>query len=372
MKSISRIGLAALFLLGACDSKLAEAPSAEAAKNAAPAAAAPAAAAPSAAPGAVADPTMVVASWNGGQLTYADLLVDVQGQLTKLEVDYLTNKHQTESQALEQLMMKAVLDAEAKARGVADVDALLKAEVEDKVAAPTEDEVRAHYAVLQRNLRGAAYEEVADRVRQDLVRRRQGERFGAYFEELKAKYKANTSLPVPNMPRIQVSVDDDPMKGSPDAKVTIIQFAEFQCPYCGKADEVVDQVLKKYDGKVRMVFRDFPLGFHDRAIPAAVAANCASEQGKYWEMHRAMMANQGALAEADLLAHATTLQLDLNKWNTCRQDPKQTAEVQKDMEDGSAAGVTGTPAFFINGILLSGALPLEEFEAVIDRELAAG
>lgn len=366
MKSLSRIGLAALVLLGACDPKIAEPPSAEAAKKAAPAApAAPAV-------GPVADPTLVVASWKGGKLTYADLLVDVQGQLTKLEVDYLTNKHQTESQALEQLMMKAVLEAEAKARGVADVDALLKIEVEDKVTNPTEDEVRAHYAVLQRNLRGAAYEEVADRVRQDLTRRRQGDRFGAYFEELKAKYEANTSLPMPNMPRIQVSVDDDPMKGNPDAKVTIIQFAEFQCPYCGKADEVVDQVLKKYDGKVRMVFRDFPLGFHDRAIPAAVAANCAGEQGKYWEMHRAMMTDQRALEEADLLGHATKLQLDLGKWNTCRQDPKQAAEVQKDMEDGSAAGVTGTPAFFINGIMLSGALPIEEFEAVIDRELAAG
>lgn len=363
------LALSALLSLAACESKMTEAPAAEAAKKAEPAPAAPAAATGGSKG---TDPAAVVATWNGGQLTYADVEKDVKSQLIKLEVDYLTNRYQTESQATEQAVMKAVLEAEAKAKGAADVDALLKVEVEDKVPAPTEDEVRAHYNVLQRNLRGAPYEEVADRVRQDLLRRKQGERFGAYFEELKSRYGVKTTLPFPDMPRIPISVDDDPSKGNANASITIVQFAEFQCPYCGQADKVVEQVLKEYDGKVKMVFRDYPLGFHDRAVPAAVAANCAGEQGKYWEMHTLLMSNQRALEETDLVAHATTLQLDLGKWNTCRQDPKQAAEVQKDFEDGSAAGVSGTPAFFINGIFLSGALPIEEFRSVIDRELAKG
>ena len=362
----SFLALSALIGLSACDPKMAEAPAAEAAKKAEPAPAAATGPAPAA------DPAAVVATWNGGQLTYGEVEKDIKGQLIKLEVDYLTNRYQTESQALEQLVMKGVLEAEAKAKGAADVDALLKVEVEDKVTAPTEDEVRAHYAVLQRNLRGAAYEEVADRVRADLLRRRQGERFGAYFEELKAKYGVKTTLTFPDMPRIPVSADDDPSKGAATASVTIIQFAEYQCPYCGQADKVIDQVLQQYDGKVKVVFRDYPLGFHDRAIPAAVAANCAGDQGKYWEMHKLLMSNQRALEEADFVAHATALQLDLAKWNTCRQDPKQAAEVQKDFEDGNAVGVSGTPAFFINGIMLSGALPFEEFKVVIDRELAKG
>lgn len=358
------LALSALLALTACDPKMAEAPAAEAAKKADPA--------PAASGTKGADPAAVIATWNGGQLTYAEIEKDIKGQLTKLEVDYLTNRYQTESQAMDQMVMTKVLEAEAKATGKADVDALLKAEVEDKVPTPTEDEVRAHYNVLQRNLRGAAYEEVADRVRADLLRRRQGERFGAYFEELKARYGVKTTLPYPDLPRIPVTADDDPSKGAPNAQVTIIQFAEYQCPYCGQADAVVEQVLKEYEGKVKVVFRDYPLGFHDRAIPAAVAANCAGEQGKYWEMHKLLMSNQRALEEADLTAHATALQLDMGKWSACRQDPKQAAEVQKDFEDGSAVGVSGTPAFFINGIMLSGALPFDEFKTVIDRELAKG
>ena len=143
--------------------------------------------------------------------------------------------------------------------------------------------------------------------------------------------------------------------GPADAKVTIVQFAEYQCPYCGKAGESVDKVMETYGDDVRMVFRDFPLSFHPRAVPAAVAANCAGEQGQYWEMHNRLMSNQRALEDADLTAHAEALKLDLAKWNTCREDPAQAAEVMKDFEDGQEVGVSGTPTFFINGIMISGA-----------------
>ena len=200
----------------------------------------------------------------------------------------------------------------------------------------------------------------------------QQELFTSYIDKLKESYGVNITLPFPEVPRVQVSADDDPYKGPETAPITIIQFAEYQCPYCGKAGESVEQVMKEYEGKVKMVFRDFPLSFHDRAIPAAVAANCAGEQGKYWEMHDQMMANQRALSEDDIKGYATNIGLDLSKLETCRADPKHVAEVQKDMEDGSAAGVSGTPAFFINGIMLSGALPFERFKEVIDRELSEG
>ena len=134
----------------------------------------------------------------------------------------------------------------------------------------------------------------------------------------------------------------------------------------------VDKVLETYGDDVRMVFRDFPLSFHDRAIPAAVAANCAGEQGKYWEMHDKMMSDQRSLSDSDLMAHATSLELDIAKWETCRSKPEQTAEVMKDFEDGQAVGVSGTPAFFINGIMISGAQPFEEFKRIIDGELERG
>ena len=155
-------------------------------------------------------------------------------------------------------------------------------------------------------MREAPYEAVKDRVAAEITRRKQTELFGAYIEGLKAGYNVKVELDFPDLPRIPVSVDDDPSIGPADAPITIVQFAEYQCPYCGKAGESVDQVMEKYGDKVRMVYRDFPLSFHPRAIPA-IAANCAGEQDKYWEMHKLLMSNQRALEESDLTAHATTL-----------------------------------------------------------------
>ena len=365
---IAAVGLLALGL-SACNPATSDSkPAAAAGPAAAPASPAASAGGP---PGAV-DPGVVVATWTGGQLTYGDLSGEVKSEVTRLQIDYLTQKHQAESQALENMVVQKVLELEAKAQGLPDPDALLKREVEEKVTAPTEAEKQEFYQVMQRQLRGAPYETVADRISQELLRRKQGERFGQYMGELKAKYAVSNTLPYPDLPRIEVSVDDDPSRGPAEAAVTIVQFAEYQCPYCGKANEAVEQVFKEYEGKVRMVYRDFPLSFHDRAVPAAVAANCAGVQGKYWEMHKVMMSNQSALADADLLGYANTVGLDIPAWEKCRQDPAQAAEVNKDMEDGAKAGVSGTPAFFINGIMLSGAQPFSEFKRIIDRELGQG
>jgi protein-disulfide isomerase len=134
----------------------------------------------------------------------------------------------------------------------------------------------------------------------------------------------------------------------------------------------MDQVMKAYPGKVRMVFRDFPLGFHDRAIPAAVAANCAYKQSAetYWKVHDTLMTNQRALQEPDLEKAARDAGVDMAAWKKCRTDVAMEEEVRKDLAAGEAAGVTGTPAFFINGVFLNGAQPFERFKAVIDRELA--
>lgn len=314
------------------------------------------------------DPSKVVATWQGGQLTYGDLQTAMGPRLVQMEVEYLTGRYSTETQGVEQLLIEKLVEAEASKRGV-DTEALIKAEVESKVSAPTEPEVQEMYAALARQLRGAPLEQVRDVVVQQVTQRKQAERFQTWVGELKTAAGAKVDVPFPDMPRIDVSVDDDPMRGSASAPVTIVQFAEYQCPYCGKANETIEQVLKDYDGKVRMVYRDYPLSFHPRAVPAAIAANCAGEQGKYWEIHGVMMGNQRALEESDLLAYAQQVGVDIDKWQACRLDPQQQAEVMADFEAGQAVGVTGTPAFFINGIMLSGALPYEMFAQIIDKEL---
>lgn len=342
----------------------------EPAAAAPPVAAAPAATAAPAqgAPKGTADAT-VVATWEGGQLTYGDIAGEIKNDLVRLEADYLTQRYDAEAAKLEERVNTALLEAEAKKQGLPDAMGLLKKEVEDKTPAATDAEIQELFDANARRMRGKTLDEVRPDVEKAVQQRKQGERYAIYISDLRKKYGVVDQLPYPDLPRFDVSADDDPFEGNADAPITIVQFAEYQCPYCGKARESVDQVMKTYEGKVRFVFRDFPLGFHDRAIPAATAANCAEKQGKYWQVHNALMSNQRALEEADLERVARDAGLDIAKWQACRQDPAVTEEIQKDMADGQAVGVTGTPAFFVNGVMLSGAQPYERFKAIIDREL---
>jgi protein-disulfide isomerase len=312
-----------------------------------------------------------VATWDGGSLNYVDGTVAVKGQLIQLEAEYLTNTYQTAMQGIEQAILEKILKEEASKSGYDTEDALLKVEVEDKITEPNDIEIQAMYEQFKARLQGMSLDAATPLIKEQLVRQKQGERFQAYLEELKAKYNVKITLPYPDLPRQKVSADDDPFLGTDGAPIEIIQFAEFQCPYCGKVGDTMEKLLETYPGKLKIVYRDFPLGFHDRAIPAAISANCAGEQGKYWEMHAELMSNQTALEDSHFRSYATKIGLDLDKWSVCLGDPAQEAEVKKDMADAAEVGVTGTPAFFVNGVLLSGAVPFEQFKSIIDKELAA-
>jgi protein-disulfide isomerase len=176
--------------------------------------------------------------------------------------------------------------------------------------------------------------------------------------------------------RLSISSDDDPVKGSKDAKVVIIEFSDFQCPFCARFfDQTLPLIERDYikTGKVQLVYRDFPLSFHQYAQKAAEAAQCANEQGKFWEYHDLLFKNQNewiSAGEAKLLDYAKALELDTNKFNSCLTTGKYESEVKKDFQDGLQYGVQGTPTFFINGIPIVGAQPYEAFKQVIDQQLA--
>jgi protein-disulfide isomerase len=200
-------------------------------------------------------------------------------------------------------------------------------------------------------------------------------KFAIITEPLEGGQAAPSPSAAPPTPtaRVKVSEDDDYVKGEKNAPVTIIEFSDYECPFCGRFySQTLPQIEEKYvkTGKVKMVYRDFPLGFHPKAEPAAIAANCAGEQGKYYEMHDLLFENQPSLSDANYKKWAGELGLDAGKFATCLKDPKQKAEVQKDMRDGQAAGVQGTPAFFINGQLISGAQPFPAFEQAIEAALS--
>jgi len=160
-------------------------------------------------------------------------------------------------------------------------------------------------------------------------------------------------------------------RGDASAKVTIVEYSDFQCPYCSRAVPTVEQILKDYDGEVKVYFKHFPLGFHQYAEKAAEAAECASDQGKFWEYHDKLFANQQALTTTDLKKYAGDLGLDTTKFNTCLDTGAKESAVQADFDEGTANGIQGTPSFFINGEVVVGAQPYDAFKTVIDDALKA-
>lgn len=179
---------------------------------------------------------------------------------------------------------------------------------------------------------------------------------------------ASRALPTP---KLNVRYDKARLWGKPQAPVTIVEFADFQCPYCRKAESTLKEVLAKYEGKVSLAYRDFPLQeIHANAEGASEAARCAGEQGKFWE-YRDLLFSSATLDRSTLAGYAGTLGLNARDFNACLSANKYRAAVERDEIEGKQAGVDGTPAFFINGVPLTGAQPASAFEAIIDRQLAA-
>ncbi len=170
---------------------------------------------------------------------------------------------------------------------------------------------------------------------------------------------------------LRAPVGDSPVRGASDAWVTVVEFADFQCPYCGQAEPVLAQALATYGADLRLVFKHFPLSFHERAIPAAIAAECARDQDRFWQMHDQLFAHQGALDDASLLSYAEQIGLDVGVWQAClgTQAPKD--RIGADLALGASLGIGGTPTFAVNGVPVVGAVPFDQLRPYVDRALAA-
>ena len=171
-------------------------------------------------------------------------------------------------------------------------------------------------------------------------------------------------------------VDGSPVKGPDDAWVTIVEFSDYQCPYCARVGPSLREVEEQYGEEVRVVFKHLPLSFHEHARPAAVAAICAEEQERFWEMSDLLFEHQSALSEDDLASYAEALELDLEQWESCRASGRPAEQLAADESQALRAGVTGTPTLFFNGLPRLGALPtdelLAEVEDALDDALASG
>lgn len=182
----------------------------------------------------------------------------------------------------------------------------------------------------------------------------------------------NAPTPTPSV-NMKALIDDDSVFGDKDAPVTIVEFSDFECPFCTKAyDNALKQVKSEYvdKGLVNIVYRDFPLGFHQNAQKAAEAAECAGEQDEYYAMHDLLFESGVTGGINSFKEYAKTIGLDTSEFDECLDSGAMAKEVAKDMADGQAAGVRGTPAFFIDGKMISGAQPFSVFKQAIDAALA--
>lgn len=302
-----------------------------------------------------------VAEIDGKPITMAELEKSVAAQLAQID----KQRRDLLEQSLGNLVEEKLLETEALARGVTK-EALVASEITAKVQPVTDADVDAWYEANKGRLGGRAKETIAPQIQQFLAAERGGEVRADFLSALREKHKVRILL---EPHRIQVGTDG-PSKGPANAPVTIVEFSEFECPFCARVNPTLDQIRSTYGEKVRIVFRHLPLPMHPHALKAAEAALCAEEEGKFWEMHDAMFADQRNLGIDALKAKAATLGLDAARFDECLASGRHAARVQADLAEGQQVGANGTPTFFINGRYLSGAQPFEAFKELIDDELA--
>jgi protein-disulfide isomerase len=301
----------------------------------------------------------VVATVGSYRITEQQVNSRVKAQLASLEIQL----YELKKSAVEQIADDYLLQQTAK-RNHVSVAAYLKREVDSKIPPPTEPELHKLYDEGQSH-------KPYDQVKPSLVeyfRQQQAQRLR---EKLMAKLRAQRGLKLLlEAPRYDVPAGDRPALGPDGAPVTIVEFGDFENPYCRHTEDVLRQVRARYGNKVRVVYADFPLGPYPHSIDAALGARCAGQQGQFWPFHDALFADQSKLAANDLKATAAKLKLDTARFNDCFDKRKADNDLRKDMELAKSLGIEGTPAFFINGRPLFGAQLAEKFAEVIDEELA--
>jgi len=310
------------------------------------------------------DPGQVLARINGKPVTEAEVHAAAADEFDQLDHQYLQRKHEIMEAQLKKVVQERLLETEAAARGVAK-DKLL---ADIKPAEVSDADAEAFYEKNKARMPAQTPKEsLMPQIKAYLQQTGQQEARDKYFKTLEDKYKVDYVL---GPMRVEVASNGFPARGPATAPVTIVEFSDFQCPFCSKITPTLEQVVSKYGTKVRLVFRQFPLPMHPNAAKAAEASLCANEQGKFWEMHDAMFKDQGGLGVDGLKSKAAGIAgINAASFNACLDSGKQTPAVQSDMKAGNKAGVNGTPAMFVNGRFISGVVSADDLSKVIDDEL---
>jgi protein-disulfide isomerase len=279
------------------------------------------------------------------------------------------NLYKLEKQKLEEYIGAFLLTQEAKKRGVS-VEAVLDQEVNSKILSVGDDEIDVFYKSNKARI-AVDLDKAREPIRGYLRNQKIEAQKALFLKSLRSKAKVVTYVKAPPVFRADISVAGEPFKGAEKAPLTVVKFEDFQCPFCKQVQPTFNELLSRYNGKVRLVHKDLPLeSIHPQARQAAEAARCAYEQGKFWEYHDKLYATSPKASGDDLKSYAKEVGLNVDSFDRCFTSGKYKAVVQQDLNEGVQLGLTGTPTIFINGREISGNQSLEAFEAIIDEELA--
>jgi len=309
------------------------------------------------------------------QATQGEILAKVGDyEITRQEVEEVApdqfiqakqQLHDITQRALDQAIDTKLVDLQAEKEGL-DSQGLVVREVLSKLSEPTDEQIDSVYNAYREQLNNAPRDSVAPQIVDFLTRQERAVAMQVFVAQLRAQYDVRNYL---EPARIEVEAIG-PSKGPEDAPITLVEFSDFECPFCVRVLPTIEQVQQTYGDQVRIVYRQFPLNaIHPNAQLSAEASLCADAQGKFWEMHDAIFEARGKAGADRLKTMASDLGMDSDLFGTCLDSREFQDQVAADLEAGRQAGVTGTPALFINGRFLSGAQPFNVVSRVIDDEL---
>ena len=294
-------------------------------------------------------------------ITVAELDAMAKERLAKIRNEEFTIRRQV----LDEWVTRVLLEKEAAARGVT-VQELTRIEIDAKVTPVTEEQARAVLESRGPRPPGQSEAQAMTQIEMTLRQSRQVEARRRFVDTLRDKSRVRILL---DAPRVEIATGSAPSRGPATAPVTIVEFSDFQCPYCRAVSGTLKTLEQRYGNKVRIVYRDFPLPNHRDAPKAAEAAACAHEQGRFWQMHDKLFESQSGLQVADLKRYARDIGLDAARFDTCLDSGTREAVWRQNRTEGQRFGVSATPTFFINGRMITGARPVEAFAEIIDEEL---
>jgi protein-disulfide isomerase len=305
-----------------------------------------------------------LAEVDGEAITTDEIAKSAGAPLSKLEEQIYTLKRRT----LDVLIAHKLVAKEAERRGMSP-QALLEAETRN-VQPVTDREIEAAYRQQKTPLKGDETT-AKEQIRQQLQVQKIAARERALIDQLRAQSVVVVNLKPPTPFRVGLKIEGAPFKGPATAPVTIVEFQDFHCPFCQRVQPTLIQLAARYGDRIKLVYRDFPIdSLHPQARNAHEAARCANAQGRFWAYHDALYSKSPKATLEDLKAIAKEVDLEMGAFDVCLSARTYGSAVQKDIDEGTRVGVTGTPTFFINGRVISGAQPLESFTRIVDEELA--